>query len=57
MLILTRKAGETVLLGDDIAITVLSVHGKQVRMGIKAPKQVTVLREEIVSRPQSEDTK
>lgn len=50
MLILTRKAGETVLLGDDISITVLSVRGNQVKLGVKAPKDVSVHREEIYKR-------
>ncbi|BFU60440.1 MULTISPECIES: carbon storage regulator CsrA [Rodentibacter] len=50
MLILTRKAGETVLLGDDISITVLSVRGNQVKLGVKAPKDVSVHREEIYQR-------
>ena len=50
MLILTRKAGETVLIGDDISITVLSVRGNQVKLGVQAPKEVSVHREEIYQR-------
>ena len=47
MLILTRKAGEILRIGDDIEITVLEIDGRQVRIGIKAPKEVSVHREEI----------
>ncbi|PRK31738.1 Carbon storage regulator, partial [Haemophilus influenzae] len=47
MLILTRKVGESVLIGDDISITVLSVRGNQVKLGVEAPKEVSVHREEI----------
>lgn len=47
MLILTRKVGESVLIGDDISITVLSVRGNQVKLGVQAPKEVSVHREEI----------
>ena len=50
MLILTRKVGESVLIGDDISITVLSVRGKQVKLGVQAPKEVSVHREEIYQR-------
>lgn len=45
MLILTRKVGESVLIGDDISITVLSVRGNQVKLGVEAPKEVSVHRE------------
>lgn len=52
MLILTRKVGESVLIGDDISITVLSVRGNQVKLGVQAPKEVSVHREEIYQRIQ-----
>ena len=54
MLILTRRAGETVMVGSDISITVLGVKGNQVRIGINAPKDVAVHREEIYERIQGE---
>jgi carbon storage regulator len=47
MLILTRKLGESILIGDDIKVTFLEIRGKQIRVGIEAPKSVTVHREEI----------
>lgn len=50
MLILTRRVGETVMIGDDVTITVLGVKGNQVRVGINAPKTVAVHREEIYER-------
>ena len=50
MLILTRKVGESVLIGDDISITILSVRGNQVKLGVEAPKEVSVHREEIYQR-------
>ena len=54
MLILTRRVGETLVIGDDIRITVLGARGNQVRMGVNAPKNVAVHREEIYERIQSE---
>ena len=54
MLILTRRIGETVMIGEDIAITVLRVKGNQVRLGVDAPKHVSVQREEIYQRMQGE---
>ena len=54
MLILTRKPSETVMIGDDIAVTVLSVQGNQVRVGISAPRDTDVHREEIYLRIQAQ---
>ncbi|MEL0138157.1 MAG: carbon storage regulator CsrA [Halieaceae bacterium] len=50
MLILTRRVGESLMVGDDVTITVLGVKGNQVRVGVKAPKEVAVHREEILNR-------
>ena len=50
MLILTRRVGETVMIGDEVTVTVLGVKGNQVRMGINAPRTVAVHREEIFER-------
>ena len=54
MLILTRRVGESVVIGDDIGVTILGVKGNQVRIGITAPKDVTVHRQEIYERIKSE---
>lgn len=54
MLILTRRVGETIVIGDDVIITVLGIKGNQVRIGINAPKDVSVHREEIYQRIQNE---
>jgi carbon storage regulator len=54
MLILTRRVGETVMIGKEIEVTVLSVKGNQVRLGIKAPREIGVHREEIYKRIEAE---
>ena len=54
MLILTRRVGETLMVGDDVTVTVLGVKGNQVRIGVNAPKDVAVHREEIYERIQKE---
>ena len=54
MLILTRRVGETLMVGDDVTVTVLGVKGNQVRIGVNAPKDVSVHREEIYQRIQKE---
>lgn len=54
MLILTRRVGETLMIGDDVTVTVLGVKGNQVRVGVDAPKDVAVHREEIYERIQKE---
>ncbi|MFI4895220.1 MAG: carbon storage regulator CsrA [Steroidobacterales bacterium] len=50
MLILTRRVGETVMIGEDVTVTVLRVKGNQVRLGVNAPKSISVQREEIFHR-------
>ncbi|MGH8593781.1 MAG: carbon storage regulator CsrA [Gammaproteobacteria bacterium] len=57
MLILTRRVGESVMIGDDVNITVLGIKGNQVRLGVNAPKEIPVHREEIYQRIQQEKNK
>ncbi len=57
MLILTRKLGESITIGNDIKVTVLDMQGKQVKIGIAAPKELSVYREEIYNKIQEENRK
>ncbi|HHZ70776.1 MAG TPA: carbon storage regulator CsrA [Methylococcaceae bacterium] len=54
MLILTRRVGETLMIGDEVKVTVLGVKGNQVRIGVDAPRDVTVHREEVYNRIKKE---
>ena len=56
MLILTRRVGETVMIGEDVTVTVLGVKGNQVRIGVNAPREVAVHREEIFERIKGEES-
>ncbi len=56
MLILTRRVGESLMIGDDVNVTVLGIRGNQVRIGVNAPKDVAVHREEIYDRIQKEQS-
>lgn len=55
MLVLTRKSGEVIRIGDDITVTVMDIRGKQVRLGIQAPASTIVHREEVYQRVQEEN--
>ena len=55
MLVLTRKLGESITIGDDIKVSIIDIKGKQVRLGIEAPQQTVVHREEIYQRIQEEN--
>jgi len=55
MLVLTRRPGETIVIGDNVKVTMLGVEGKQIRIGIDAPRDIAVHREEIYDRIQAEN--
>lgn len=57
MLVLTRKLGETIVIDDNIIIKVVDIHGKQIRLGIEAPTEITIFRGEIHDRIQEENRK
>lgn len=54
MLILTRKVGESLVIGDDVSVTVLGIKGNQVRIGVNAPREIAVHREEVLERNRKE---
>jgi carbon storage regulator len=56
MLVLSRRVGETIILGDDIRVTVLAAPGGQVRLGISAPEEVIIMREEVAARRRQESS-
>jgi carbon storage regulator len=56
MLILTRRVGETLMIGDEVSVTVLSAKGNNIRIGINAPKEVSVHREEVYQRIANQDS-
>ncbi len=55
MLILTRRPGESIFLGDDIKLTILSIHGRQIKLGLDVPDDLPVYREEVYLRVQEEN--
>ncbi|RME00271.1 MAG: carbon storage regulator [Calditrichaeota bacterium] len=55
MLVLTRRLGETIVIGDDIVIKIVDIHGKQIRVGIEAPSEISVYRGEIYERIMQEN--
>lgn len=55
MLVLTRKSGESIVIGDDVVITVLEIRGGQVRLGVEAPREVTIHRSEVHEQVSAED--
>ena len=57
MLILVRKSGEAIAIGEEIKVTVIGIHGKQVKLGITAPARITVYRDEIVKKIQQKNNK
>ena len=57
MVILTRRVGESLRIGDDVSVTVLGIKGSQVRLGVNAPKSVSVHREEVYDRINDENSK
>lgn len=56
MLVLTRKVGETIVIADDIVVTVLEIRGGQVRLGVEAPREVSILRSEVQDQALPDDS-